>query len=101
MLRSSRIAIIPRPVCRARLFTPQKSPAKTVASKNGKPFRETGFRRADVVVETVTVTGTETLPALKLAEAGVAEQVVPAGAPLQTREAVPVKPLPLVSSERL
>lgn len=101
MLKSSTVAKVASSTCRIRLFVPQNSPANTVAKKNGKPFSGAGVKRACVEVATVTVTGIETLLAVNVADAGLAVHVVPAGAPLQATETVPVKPLPCVFRDRL
>src|SRR6185437_10433002 len=52
----------------------------------------TGMDRAFCVPETVTVIGTLKDEASKLTEAGLTEQVVPAGAPEQLSATVPMKP---------
>src|SRR5215471_13124313 len=90
-----------RTIRRNLFFVPQKRPANTAANVNGSVHMRGGVRRACVVVATLTVTGTETVPGEKFAETGFGLQVTPVGAPAHDSDTFPVKPLLFVLSTRL
>jgi hypothetical protein len=78
--------------CRGFLLTPARTAARIPANTNGRDLNECGIKRAFVVLETVTVKGTDVVVELRLAGFGLTVQLAPPGAPAQAKLTWPVNP---------
>jgi hypothetical protein len=82
------------------LLAPQATIPTTAANRGDQVLKGEGPRRAFVVLETVTVKGTEVVVEVRLAGLGLTLQLAPPGAPVQVKLICPVK-LPVAASVTL